>query len=635
MNADKNLDYEYSGGIEIPENPPPENPFATFSLMGVQAPVPEPQVYASAADKLNIEFEGYRPGDYLRVFDAKGEVELTALTYLDREVYTLSYDFRTPLLLVTGNSNGTLKTEVDPDGLRRTVMTLGDDYYYIAAEGVYAGGSGDAPLLPGSFVNIKKGEALSADGAVYRIGTSAAAGASDGGGSPDTSAAAGPAPAAGTDLSDGVAMDAEATPLYHFELDGQTIDVFKNYSLTGAGARIPARLLVKDGVMAAIDPSMPAAPDGVILDTEADADDSGGVREIMTVLDDGGMLADLEEPVTLPEGFDTEGIAELTDTLSSDIPIAMVRYKTGRAAAFNYLTGEEIKLAQSRGVSGAGGADGIIDYARKLFGVQRASLLAGISGGYQDLKDYENLIGEGALPDDAYNSPGAGDAGGSGSAGGGEAGEAGDAGGAGPSGSAPSTDDTNGDSGRTGAGNTGDTNGAGGSDNAGTDGDTGSAGDAGGAGPDAREAGDSAPSTGDANGDSGRTGAGNTGDAATPSTGDANGDNAVTGVAANGGDLSRPAPARRLVSMYDFESGAYEVYDESDLLTAAQPEPIATLDYADAVQAEALRELAAQGYKEPVNRGLIVMLIVFGMVAALLVYLYLRKRRLTHPPRKR
>jgi hypothetical protein len=97
MNASGNLDYHYKGGIKIPQNPVSQA--AAFSLMSVEAPAPEPQVYTSAADKLNIEFESFSPGDYLRVFDAKGEVELTSYAAIDRDVYTLSYDFKTPLLL--------------------------------------------------------------------------------------------------------------------------------------------------------------------------------------------------------------------------------------------------------------------------------------------------------------------------------------------------------------------------------------------------------------------------------------------------------------------------------------------------------------------------------------------------------
>jgi hypothetical protein len=346
----------------------------------------------------------------------------------------------------------------------------------------------------------------------------------------------------------------------------------------------------------------------------------------MTVLDAGGMLANLKEPVALPEGFDTTGIAELTDTLYSDLPIAMVRYKTGRAAAFNYLTGEEIKLAQSRGGVGAGG---IIDYAKKLLGAQRASLLAGISDGYQDLRDYENLLGAGALPENATGAGGKN--------------ESGENSGAGEAGGGNATGESGADAG---AGGAGGNNATGDGDAAATGGDGKSESDANGESGDTGGA-NASGNTGDANGNadnpngdtdaSKAAGADDSESAAAAAADKAEGSNtdesAKTDAAT--GDLSRPAPARRLVSMYNFESGAYEVYDENDLLTAAQPTPIATLDYADATQAEALRELAAQGYKEPFNRGLLVMLIVFGAIAALLVYLYLRRRRLTYAARKR
>ncbi|MDR1043126.1 MAG: hypothetical protein LBL54_04395, partial [Clostridiales Family XIII bacterium] len=191
------------------------------------------------------------------------------------------------------------------------------------------------------------------------------------------------------------------------------------------------------------------------------------------------------------------------------------------------------------------------------------------------------------------------------------------------------TDDSNGDAGDS-ADDANDSTDKTNGDNSKTDDAEAGAGDAGAANK----------STDKTNGDSAKTdtaetSAGDTGDSKSVSS---KTDAAEAGDAANAaaaGDLSRPAPSRHLVSMYNFESGAYEVYDENDLLTAAQPEPIATLNYADASQAEALRELAAQGYKEPFNRGLLVMLIVFGAIAALLAYLSLRRRRLTRAAQKR
>jgi hypothetical protein len=369
-------------------------------------------------------------------------------------------------------------------------------------------------------------------------------------------------------------MDAEATPLYRFDIDGKTIETFKNYSLTGAGARLPVRLLVKNGVMAAIDPSMPAAADGVILDTAADTGDSDGVREIMTVLDGGGMLADLEEPITLPKGFDTTGIAELSDTLYSDLPIAMVRYRTGRAAAFNYLTGEEIELAQSRGVS----SGGIIEYAKTFLSLQRVSLLSGISGGYEDLRAYENLIDAGALPSGT--------------------------GGVGSAGSSGLTADTPGTGGEADTSGIGDVLGSGDADIPEESGavDTPEVGGAENAG--AMAAGDNAAGA----------------DKEAP---------ASAGSGETGGDLSRnTAPERSLVSVYNFEKGAYDVYDASDLLTSANPVPVAELDYADEAQVKVLRDLADQGYEEPVSRGLLAMIVLFGAVAALLVCIYLVRRRL-------
>jgi hypothetical protein len=97
----------------------------------------------------------------------------------------------------------------------------------------------------------------------------------------------------------------------------------------------------------------------------------------------------------------------------------------------------------------------------------------------------------------------------------------------------------------------------------------------------------------------------------------------------SGGDLARPDNTKKLVSVYNYGSGVYEVYDVNDLLTASETPPVATLDMADSAQAKLIEELKAEGRSQPLNRGAIIMIAAFAAIAILLIYLQIRRRRLT------
>jgi hypothetical protein len=543
------VDNNYSGGIPIPVDP---GPVAAFGLS--ETVIPEAEVYASGADKLNIEFASYTPGDYFLVSDASGSEAFVTATAIDRSVYTLDYDYKTPLLVVTGNKFGENHLDFDPDTARRTVMVYGDDYYYIAPGGLYSGKSGDAPLMEKAFVNLKDGYGLTKEGEVYDLAAAAALRSVD-------------KPAS---LSEDVA------PLFSFEANGETLSVFKNFTRTGGGAEQRLRLLVKNGALAAVDPSLPVVSDAVILDMAKDDSDADGTRDIMTVLGDDGVIADAREPITLPEDLETEGVAEMTNTLNTDLNVCIVRYETGRTVAFDYLTGETIKLSQSRG-----GVGGIVDYARSLLQSKKVSLLAGLSSDYREVADYTGLIAIGAITDAAIL-----------------AGE-----------DAEEPEDTSDDAAQPG-------------DEEAADYGSGPAPEKTGAAVDGKEAVDAAPAGVGA--EEGKTAA-----AGTPGD-DKDGEPAGAQASADKPkDLARPEAPKKLVSVYRYDEGVYEIYDAGALLTADAAKPLSTFDFADSAQAALVSSLKAHGHDDPVNRGLLIMVLSFASIAVLLLYIYRRRRRLT------
>ncbi|MDR1014140.1 MAG: hypothetical protein LBL86_04070 [Coriobacteriales bacterium] len=299
--------------------------------------------------------------------------------------YTFRYDFVTPLTVtVTAQSGEATTFTIDPATARRTLLTWGDSFYHLEAAGVYAGDAETGTLLPGEFVNLAAGEALTASGDVYDLATGTVL---------RTTAAA-----------DIALLDA-TQPLFTAEYEGMPINTYANYSLIGPASGTleqELRLFVKDDRLAALHPSLPVALGAVIMDEVTDADDSasggsGGAapatHDLLTVLGTDGVIADTTETgVVLPEGFNNGNIVEMTSNLSTSLPLAMVRYASGKVVAFDYLTGEERTLAD------AAGDISLIDYATSFLQSQSDSMLDLLPRGNSQLLNNSDYYLNAATP---------------------------------------------------------------------------------------------------------------------------------------------------------------------------------------------------------------------------------------------
>ncbi len=306
--------------------------------------LPVPEFYAVDADKLNIEFDSVNENTY---FEVTGSAGLAAQHTVDSRVYTLSYDFKTPLTVTVKDGTGQeVSYGVDPSSVAMNVMTWGNDYYYISGGGIKAGHGG---LLAGSFVNIACGKALCSDGTVMSLVDGSSAGT------------------AGI-----IALCDQALPLYEFSYDGYTIKTYKHFSTSQQGDTLAIRdfrMLVKNGVLAALDATVPMVFDGLILDT-------AGAEDYLTVLGAGGMLVDLKYPVKTPVDFKNSDIVQMSNNLGASVPYVLVRYRDGSVIAFNYLTGE-LQMTES-----AGSDMSLIEYAKDYFESQGDLPMKNVSDGY-------------------------------------------------------------------------------------------------------------------------------------------------------------------------------------------------------------------------------------------------------------
>lgn len=338
--------------------------------------LPVPQFYASGADKLNIEFDGANEKTYFSI-SMKGADEPFILEPVAQRVYTLTYDFKSPLIIRMGDGIGEeVAYELEPETLRHSIMTWGTDYYYITGAGVASGNSG---VLLGTFINLAGGEAISVDGTVYNLATGAR----------------------GRIFSEYKLLET-AQPLLEATYDGYTINTFKNYSTSAYGEDSVTRnfrLLVKNGVLTAMDPAgLPIVFDGLIIDKV-------GEEEYLTVLGDNGSIADMKSSIKVPDEFDNSEIVEMSNNLNTDsaTPYVALRYKDGSVLVFNYLTGE---IQQSEILE----SDmSLIEYAQDFLTNKDNSLLKDAATGYVNFTELKDkLIIGGAVPDEIIEGEDAG-----------------------------------------------------------------------------------------------------------------------------------------------------------------------------------------------------------------------------------
>jgi hypothetical protein len=571
--SDPLTDREYSGGIKIPMNPA-GGELAAFSLQEAEQP-PSATIYPVAADKISIDFSSYADGSSFSLLDAGGK-ELYGHP-IDKPTYTFSYDFKQRLTLITANGGAMELFEIDPSALMRTVSLYADDHYHLAGAGVYAGNHEDGALIEGNFINLINGEALTIDGEVYDVSTGNVI----------------------RSVSEVVPLD-EPAPLYTFDWQGTQIKTFATYSVMSTGEKQPLRLYVKDGHLAAIDPAMPIAADALILDYRDKGGDPATAPEIMTVLGDDGVIADIKDPVTLPDGFRTDFVREMTGTLSSDLTVVLVRYKSGSVAAFDYMTGELIPLQADKGEGS------IIAYAKTVLSDNAKSIFAAFAGSYPALQDAEADIRSGKVPANmaggdaaAGTNKGDGDNRGDG-AGGADGADSGSGAGDGTPAGAETGGAENGEAGDS-------------TDNTESGADAGDAAadpageSPGEAGADADNAGDVASDAADASAGSGA---------------------AASGGGKTGGDLSRPDKAPALVSVYNMEEGGYKVYDAGSLTSVSAADPVVTLNLEEIDGTSMFESINALG-GYPTGKGLLILLIIAGAIVALLVYVAVKRYRLT------
>ena len=339
------VDRPSRGGVPIPMTP--------FRSLSMKADLPELSIYAAAADKINIELSNTNQDAMIVVTqDNKKIAEFDAT----ERVISINYDFKTPITVISAIGNNEQIYEVLPEEISRKMSVSGDEWYTIIDDGIQT----KDKVIKGDYLHIFNNEVLDADGNIHNLTDSKV-----------------------LREAGELAAEQKTLPLWSFEFDNQELQTYKNFTVVDGLEVEGMQLVVKSDQLFAIDSGNEYQQDGFIADNHLGDD-------YMTVLLDSGSLADMNEPIKLPEDFAATGygnshIVELTNNISTDLPYVFVRYDNGTMVGFNYLTGESItNLLPTESMTFMG-------YVETFFNRQR-SPFGGVTGYSSTTGMIENLV---------------------------------------------------------------------------------------------------------------------------------------------------------------------------------------------------------------------------------------------------
>ena len=366
-------DLNYEGGVQIPNDGSLFHMgmmmMGFFDLDGEPSSL-VPEFYASGIDTVNIEFGDALPFDELTgdplaqmTLSMNGQDLMTEP--ITQRVYTLRYDYRSPLTVTIRIGESVQAFVAQPFELARTVLTWGSDYFYLNNLGV---GSTKGQLI-GSFIHLFEDMALTADGKVIA-------------------------------LADGRMIREKGEPglidpqsLYRFAYDGCTLETYRNFTrITENGSSVLREmpLVVKNGRLYSLTAEQPFVYDGVLLDHYLD-------QEFFALLGEDGKIGVLSGEIRHPSEFKNANILHMSNTLSSDKPYVLVRYKNGTAYGFNYLTGEKLPLTDVQGDMS------LLQYVGDFFSSIFAGEMTDWSEGYRQIQPLQHQLTVRPIDPDGYH----------------------------------------------------------------------------------------------------------------------------------------------------------------------------------------------------------------------------------------
>lgn len=274
--------------------------------------LPDVTIYASDIDKINIEFRNLEGNDAKFKITSKDEVIIEP-SNIDEQIYTLKYDFETPLELEVYNLSYSYKKEILPEDVRNILSIVDDEYLYLNEHKI----SSNKRTLDGEYSNLYKDKLLDKNGNIYDIKTMEKLSSNE----------------------NKIKLLDEKTPIFESKLNNINVETFAHSSKvtndSGESVYKPQQIFVKNGEMYVVDGKLDNKNGSVIID-------SYNNKQYETILGEDGVMYDLLTEIKYPSGFKNKNIKSITSNADTNSNIALVYYENGKVIGFNYITGEEV-----------------------------------------------------------------------------------------------------------------------------------------------------------------------------------------------------------------------------------------------------------------------------------------------------
>ena len=282
-----------------------------ISLLNAEE-LPDVSVYTSDVDKINIEFES---GNFT---NAKFKITtdtniIKEAGNIEKQVYTIEYDFKTPIEITVFNLDYTYTKEIKPEDVQSLLSIVDDEYLYLTENKVYS----NKRTIDGTYCNLYKNKVMDIDGNIFEI----------------------PSMKKISQNENKISLLQTETAISEFENNGTTIQNYAHSSkLIESNENITykkQRIFMKNGYMYVIDGKMNNKNGNVIID-------SYNKNQYETILGEDGTMYDLLTKIKYPDNFKNENIIDMTSNSLENGNIVLVYYANGKVLGFNYTTGEEV-----------------------------------------------------------------------------------------------------------------------------------------------------------------------------------------------------------------------------------------------------------------------------------------------------
>jgi len=287
---------------------------STFSLLprpvSEQVELPELYAYSVDVDKLNLEFSYTDPYTFFEV--KSNDDTIIDRTSIKERVYTLEYDYNTPLQINISNLQNWYTQTVIPTDVRNLLDIVNEEDIYLSDNKLYS----NKREIAGEYVNIYKGKALTTNGDIYQISNMKNI----------------------DKLENKIKLLDKQTAISQYKFEDKDIQTYYHCSKViqnDESVYKDQQIFIKNNNIYLIDGQMNTIGNAVIID-------SYNNNQYETTLGTDGVLYDLLTEIKYPMNFKNKDIISITNNIDNNSNIILVYYSNGKVIGFNYITGEQV-----------------------------------------------------------------------------------------------------------------------------------------------------------------------------------------------------------------------------------------------------------------------------------------------------